>query len=34
MEKIKDNGVRHAIFDDLYTLMYMPIEPSENIEAL
>jgi hypothetical protein len=33
MEKIKDNEVRCAILDDLHTIMYMPIEPNENIEA-
>ncbi len=33
MEKIKDNGVWCAILDDLHIIMYMPIEPSENIEA-
>jgi len=33
MEKIKDSEVRHAIVDDLRTIMYMPIEPSESIEA-
>jgi len=33
MEKIKDNGVRHAILNDLHTIMYMPIELSENIET-
>jgi hypothetical protein len=33
MEKIKDNEMRRAILDDLHTVMYMPIEPSENIEA-
>jgi len=33
MEKIKDNGVRHAILDDLHTVMYIPIEPNESIEA-
>jgi hypothetical protein len=33
MEKIKDNEMRHAILDDLHTVMYMPIEPSESIEA-
>jgi hypothetical protein len=22
MEKVKNNGVQHAIFDDLYTIMY------------
>jgi len=30
---IKDNGVRRAILDNLHTIMYMPIEPCENIEA-
>jgi len=33
MEKIKDNGVWHAILDDLHTMMYMPIELGENIKA-
>jgi hypothetical protein len=33
MEKIKDNGVRHVIMDNLHTVMYMPIEPGESIEA-
>jgi hypothetical protein len=33
MEKIKDNGVRRAILDNLHTVMYMPIELGENIEA-
>ncbi len=33
MEKIKDNEMRHAIFDNLHTIMYMPIESSESIEA-
>jgi hypothetical protein len=33
MEKIKDNEVRRVILDDLHTVMYMPIEPSESIEA-
>jgi hypothetical protein len=33
MEKIKDNEVQGVILDDLHTVMYMPIEPSENIEA-
>jgi hypothetical protein len=33
IEKIKDNEVRRAILDDLHTVMYMPIKPSENIEA-
>ncbi len=31
--KIKDNEMRCAILDDLHTVMYMPIKPSENIEA-
>jgi hypothetical protein len=30
---IKNNEVKHAILDDLHVVMYMPIEPSENIEA-
>jgi hypothetical protein len=33
MEKIKNNGVWHAILDDLHTVMYMPIKPNENIET-
>ncbi len=33
MEKIKDNEMRRAILDNLHTVMYMPIEPSESIEA-
>jgi hypothetical protein len=33
MEKIKDNEMRRAILDDLHTVMYMPIEPSESIEV-
>jgi hypothetical protein len=33
MEKIKDNEVQFAILDDLHTIMYMPIEPSESIKA-
>jgi hypothetical protein len=33
MEKIKDNEMQRAILDDLHTVMYMPIEPSENIET-
>ncbi len=33
MEKIKNNGVQCVILDDLHTVVYMPIEPSENIEA-
>jgi hypothetical protein len=34
MKKIKDNEVRHVVLDDLHAIMYMPIEPSENINAL
>jgi len=30
---IKNNEVKRAILDDLHVVMYMPIEPSENIEA-
>jgi hypothetical protein len=33
MEKIKDSGVWCVILDDLRTIMYMPINPSENIET-
>jgi hypothetical protein len=33
MEKIKNNEMWHAILDDLHTVMYMPIEPNESIEA-
>jgi hypothetical protein len=33
MEKIKNNEMRCAILDDLHTVMYMPIEPSESIKA-
>jgi len=33
MENFLSNEVRPAIFDDLHTVMYMPIEPSESIEA-
>jgi hypothetical protein len=33
MEKIKDNEVQHVILNDLHTIMYMPIESSESIEA-
>ncbi len=33
MEKIKDNGVRHVILDNLHIVMYMAIELSESIEA-
>jgi hypothetical protein len=34
MKKIKDNEVRCAVLNDLHAIMYMPIEPSENIDAL
>jgi hypothetical protein len=33
MEKIKNNEMWRAILDDLHTMMYMPIEPSENIKT-
>jgi hypothetical protein len=33
MEKIKNNEVWCAILDDFHTIMYMPIEPNENIET-
>ncbi len=33
MEKIKDNEMRRAILDNLHTIMYMPIELNESIEA-
>ncbi len=33
MEKIKDNEMQCATLDDLHTVMYMPIEPNESIEA-
>jgi hypothetical protein len=33
MEKIKDNGVPCAMLDNLHAIMYIPIEPCENIEA-
>jgi hypothetical protein len=33
MEKIKNNEVQRAILNDLHTIMYMPIEPSESIET-
>jgi hypothetical protein len=32
MEK-KNNEMQRAILDDLHTVMYMPIESSESIEA-
>jgi hypothetical protein len=31
--KKQDNEVQHVILNDLHTIMYMPIESSENIEA-
>ncbi len=33
MEKIKDNGVWHVIYYDFQIIMYMLIEPGENIET-
>jgi len=33
MEKIKYNEMQRVILDDLHTVMYMPIEPSESIET-
>jgi hypothetical protein len=33
MEKIKDNEMRLVILDNFHTVMYMPIEPNENIKA-
>jgi hypothetical protein len=33
MEKIKGNKVWCVILNDLHTIMYMPIEPSESIET-
>ncbi len=33
MEKIKDNEVQRAILDNLHTVIYMPIELNESIEA-
>jgi hypothetical protein len=32
-KKIKGNEVQHVILDDLHTIMYMPIKPSESTEA-
>ncbi len=32
MEKIKENEMRRAILDNLHTVMYMPIEPSEALK--
>jgi hypothetical protein len=31
--KIKNNEMQRAVLDDLHTVMYMPIESSESIEA-
>ncbi len=33
IEKIKNNGVRHAILDGIHTVMYITIEPNESIET-
>jgi len=33
MEKIKDNEMQRAILDALHIVIYMPIEPNENIET-
>jgi len=33
MEKIKDNEMQCAILNDLHTVMYMPIKPSESIKS-
>jgi len=33
MEQIKNNEMQRAILDDLHTVMYMPIDSSESIEA-
>jgi hypothetical protein len=33
MEKIKDSEMQRAILDDLRIVMYLPIKPSESIEA-
>jgi hypothetical protein len=33
MEKMKDIEVCHAVLDDLHTIMYIPIELGENIDA-
>jgi len=32
-KKKNNNGVQCAILDDFHTIMYMPIELGENIEA-
>jgi hypothetical protein len=34
MEKIKDVEVQQKTFHDLHDVMYMSIEPKENIETL
>jgi hypothetical protein len=34
MKKIKDNEVHNVVLNDLHAIMYMPIEPCENIDAL
>ncbi len=34
MKKIKDSEVHHVVLNDLHAIMYMPIEPGENIDAL
>jgi len=33
MEKIKNNGVWHAILDNLHIIMYMLVELSESIKV-
>jgi hypothetical protein len=33
MEKNQGQWVPYAILDNLHTIMYMPIEPCENIET-
>jgi hypothetical protein len=33
MEKIKDNEMQRVILDDLHTILYMPIDPNESVEA-
>lgn len=33
MKKIKDNEVHCVVLNDLHAIMYMPIEPSKNIDA-
>ncbi len=34
MKKIKDSEVHCVVLNDLHAIIYMPIEPSENIDAL